>query len=303
MLRTRSFRGLSAVPLALLATLALGQAAQATPSNQDPQGATVKLGSGRIVSTDPTKRTNVEETAYRDEITRLEVEGKLDDTNMRRMGLQLLSAPSTAASPPAAATWGRLGSASPSTASTALLSAGCSITNAQTSASAMAVYAPKITVNYSSSGYVMYANSTFQWSSPPAAPSTCQTDVGGNDGFAFAFNRAVTNLGVSFSACNSYGKCGSYGWLETNSQYRAGYSFQDKAGSVTVGYSPAYKGTITYAFRTGSGCTQAFAKYAHTWSSTSVNGFSIGPSSIGVQWSTSSGFWQKSGQAGSYGTC
>lgn len=167
----------------------------------------------------------------------------------------------------------------------------------------MAMPGPTIAVNGSSTGYVMYAIARFQWKSEPEAASTCVVNVGGPDGFALSLSRRVVNKGVSFVTCNAASKCDKdYGWLETNGSAGAGYAFRDKATSRLSFGGPAFKGTITYSFRASlSKCTQVFSTYAHSWDKTSVNGFSIGPWSIGVQWSSSSDQWKKSSQAGSYG--
>ena len=262
------------------------------------------LTSGVVVSTDPDKRSAQEEKAYRDEIARLDTLGELDSEAQARMGLVAMSGENVAERASGSSDLDRRTS-TPARAGAPAVALACSVNDAATSATDMTLYAPKIYVNYSSQGYIMYADSKFQWSSPPASGSTCVVPVGGPDGFAFAFNKSVTNLGVSFYTCNYYNKCTyNYGWLETNGSYGAGYAFQDQAAAWPGGYGSAYKGTITYAFRTStSSCTQAFSKYAHTWNSTSVNGFSIGPWSIGVQWSSSSSQWLKSSQAGSYGSC
>jgi hypothetical protein len=129
--------------------------------------------------------------------------------------------------------------------------------------------------------------------------------VGGVDGFAIALNRSSINLGLSFTGCTWGGSCRSNGNLETNSSYGGGWALQDYAGNLNNAYGPTFSGTLTYGFRLASlsGCTQAFTKYGHTWDNTSVNGFSIGPWSIGIQWSSSSSNWTKSSQAGSYGSC
>jgi hypothetical protein len=41
---------------------------------------------------------------------------------------------------------------------------------------------------------------------------------------------------------------------------------------------------------------QAFAKYAHSWSSTAVNGIGVGVNSLTVQWSSSSNGWERASQ-------
>jgi len=256
----------------------------------------VTLLTGLVVPIDPTKRTKAQETAYRDQVSLLEAQGKLTPSMMTQMGLRRLTlptGPAPATEAPAAVT--DEPSASPMS---------CSVSNPQTSATAISLATPTIVLNGSSQGYEMYANASYTWSSPPEAPSTCVVAVGGVDGFALALDISAINDGVSFWACNYWGLCGSNGYLETNSQYGGGWALQDYATSLLGGaWGPTYSGTLTYAFRFhgGLGCVQAFSKYAHDWNSTSINGFSIGPWSIGVQWSSSSSNWTRSSQAGRYG--
>ncbi|MFB6723152.1 hypothetical protein ACFCV3_23430 [Kribbella sp. NPDC056345] len=252
---------------------------------------TLALASGKVVPLDAAHRSQAEDDAFRNELARLDLLGELDGATLARMGLTQVSRP-VPAKPSAAAPQLR----SPSAVQ------GCSVTNAQTSANAISLTPPTIWLAGSSSDYRLYASAKYKWTSPPAAGSTCRVKVGGPDGFALTLNKSVTNTGVTFYTCNSNNKCQyDYGWLETNSSYGAGYAFQDLAGTYLTGYSDAYAGNITYSFKSNvSACVQAYSKYGHTWNSTSVNGFSIGPWSIGIQWSSSSNYWQKSSQSGSY---
>lgn len=258
--------------------------------------ATVTLLTGQVVPLDPTKRTSAQETAYRNQISQLHAQGKLTPSVMAQMGLRVLTPSSDAVSPTHAPM-------APSTAKPSDFSPmACSIDNPQTSATAISLATPTIVLNGSSQGYIMYANASYKWTSPPEAPSTCRVKVGGVDGFALTLDKAVVNLGVSFIGCNAFNKCASTGYLATNSQYGGGWAMQDWAGAITTGYSDTYSGTLTYAFRFNGGlqCVQAFSKYGHTWNSTSLTGFSIGPWSIGISWSSTSSNWEKSSQAGRY---
>lgn len=285
---------LAAVSVGAQGTSAFAAGVGTVPSTAGT--ATVKLLTGEVVPTDPTKRSSTQETAYRNQIANLEAQGKLTPSMMTQMGLRLLTPPSGAVSATHELS-------APATAPSSDVSPmACGIDNAQTSGTAMSLPTPTITLNGSSQGYIMYANASYRWASPLSAPSTCVMAVGGVDGFAVALDQPVINLGVSFSACNANNLCGSSGYLQTNSQYGAGWAFQDYAASQLSGWGSTYSGTLTYAFRFqgGIGCIQAFSKYAHDWNSTSVNGFSIGPWSIGVSWSSSSSLWDKSSQGGKY---
>jgi len=198
---------------------------------------------------------------------RLDLRGELDAAALSRMGLTQLSKPVSHAPVKVAAATSKQAK-SPSAVQS------CSVTNAQTSATAISLTPPTIWLAGSSSDYRLYASAKYKWTSPPAAGSTCRVKVGGPDGFAITLNKSVTNKGVTFYTCNSNNKCQ---------------------------YDDAYAGNITYSFKSSTtACVQAYSKYGHTWNSTSVNGFSIGPWSIGIQWSSSSNYWQKSSQSGSY---
>jgi hypothetical protein len=79
--------------------------------------------------------------------------------------------------------------------------------------------------------------------------------------------------------------------------YGVVYEVQDKAWS-TVGDLLSdlntLHGEVVTDYHSLSGCDknfQAFFKYGHDWSSTSIDGFSIGDDSIGVSWSSQSHEW------------
>jgi hypothetical protein len=58
-----------------------------------------------------------------------------------------------------------------------------------------------------------------------------------------------------------------------------------------------YHGEIFYDIGTiGCGTLQAFSKYGHDWASTTINGFSVGPWTLGLQWSSSSNRWERVSQ-------
>jgi hypothetical protein len=87
-------------------------------------------------------------------------------------------------------------------------------------------------------------------------------------------------------------------------QYGAGFCRQDKAAYIVhdVYDLNMYNGELVLSwYGTTSGkCAnvQGFAKYAHTWSSTGLTGFTIGIYSIGVTWRTEGHQWSSSSQPG-----
>lgn len=252
---------------------------------------TITLSNGAVVPFNADVRTGSEEEAFRRELSLLVTLDQLTPEKMKEVGLSepeetLPKIPVTAKPSELL-----LNVAQPA-------AIGCRVTKPSSSAGDMNVSRPQIV----KSGTKIYAYARYNWKNAPF--SECprnQAQIGGPDGLAITFNRAVTNKGVSFVGCNSYNKCGKTGWLETNSHYGAGWAFQDWGYGALCGHGPTYKGTLTYTLTTSSTkCLQAFAKYGHSWNSTKLTGFSIGKSSIGISWNTSKSLWQKSSQAGSY---
>lgn len=290
-------RKTSAFVTCLAALSITGIASPAIATDSSPVDNVAALSSGVIVSTEPSERTASEEKSFLDEITLLAAQDKLTPERMEELDLTAASAPEPA---PVAKPGASLMTLRKTTSPVTPMYVGCGVYDPADSANDMTLPAPKIVVNGSSRGAVMYAIATFQWKNPPM--NDCppvKSQIGGPDGFAISLNKAVTNKGVSFLGCNALGKCHpDEPWLETNGKYGAGFGFQDWGGGL---FSKSYKGTLTYSFTTNlSKCVQAFSKYGHSWDKTSLNGFSIGPWSVGVSWSSASAQWQKSSQAGSY---
>jgi hypothetical protein len=131
--------------------------------------------------------------------------------------------------------------------------------------------------------------------------------VGGPDGIATAFNQSLLMRGYSASywgnGCASFGTRTTSTASDANS-YGAGFSFQDINGSrYTTGTNLCYDyntlhGQEVISFYASKCITgvQAFGRYGHTWSSTSLTGFSIGKSSIGITWTSTSNRWYSSSQ-------
>ncbi len=134
--------------------------------------------------------------------------------------------------------------------------------------------------------------------------------IGGADGFGISFSRPVTSVyGYNLATWGNYSFFGtSYSRLapaDANT-YGVTYKGQDDSckGAGTGCNTPAdysfAHGALTYQIRTiGCGPIQAFAKYAHTWSSNAVTGFGVGPWSLSVSWATSGESWERASQPSS----
>jgi hypothetical protein len=133
------------------------------------------------------------------------------------------------------------------------------------------------------------------------------SNVGGDDGIATSFNKSLIMRGYSASywgnGCAGFGTHTTSTASDANS-YGAGFTFQDINGSrYTTGTNLCYDynaihGQEVISFKATS-CTsgvQAFGRYGHSWSSTSLTGFSVGPYSIGIYWTSNSNRWYSSSQ-------
>ena len=133
-------------------------------------------------------------------------------------------------------------------------------------------------------------------------------NLGGPDGFGISFNTSLLMAGWSASW---WGNC-HYGTstsstASSGNQYGAGFKFQDQdyATNSCFGLN-TYHGdeVISFTHTQTKKCqnVQAYTKYGHSWSSTSLTGFSIGLYSVGMSWSTSSNQWEASSQPGGVAT-
>lgn len=137
--------------------------------------------------------------------------------------------------------------------------------------------------------------------------------VGGRDGIGLRFSRPIQNLGGNAWAGSTWsGNTASpypAEWELTNyfanSQYGVSWSLQDRHadffanGNYGAGKNAAYI-DIVFSMKTlDSQCIQAFSNYAHTWSSTGITGFGVGPYSFSVSWSSDSHVIQRASDGGS----
>jgi len=162
------------------------------------------------------------------------------------------------------------------------------------------------------------------WSGCLAIFGSCTKNIGGFDGVGLALNtKATIPAPSSTSVDHSYymatwGNGNNNDWTrsvkwaaDTNNAFGVGFSRQD-IGYVYCGISCGswdnnmHHGDILMFFDNyGRTCHdyQAFLKYSHTWSSTSVTGFSITSKSVGITWSTTSNHWQLAGLTGTAHVC
>jgi hypothetical protein len=176
---------------------------------------------------------------------------------------------------------------------------------AGTSASDINVAAPGFyAAQWPATGYVAMAD--WRWSDQPLGLSPhatgCYQQIGGVDGVGLTLSRDVTRTQQGLVICTLYGECHGAGNMDDNNARGASFTFQD--GS-TGSSSNSHHGTIAVGFKylRPALCHQAFAKYFHTWKSTSVNGIGVGPYSFSVSWSSADNHWAKAGNAGNNGKC
>lgn len=143
------------------------------------------------------------------------------------------------------------------------------------------------------------ASASWKWKRIPS-------DVKGYDGMALRFSKKITDLGHSLS----YQGNGSFYRKKTMRQAEetgsAGTSFIFNEGPRLFGGRDmqGYQGTLTIVFKPSKvGCwnLQAYSRYAHSWGSRSVTGFSVelgrGDGGFGISWANNKEGWKQSGQA------
>jgi hypothetical protein len=182
---------------------------------------------------------------------------------------------------------------------------------------------------YDSCGHDWYAYAHYDWKSMSAIKSdaglcgdeedvTC--NVGGYDGFGITFSRAIADpedyFMQTWGTTSHYPTSTSRTWVEDGGAYGATFIGQDK-WCYYVGKLPCttnicsgncvhpqdysfYHGELFYDMNSiGCGSLKAYSKYLHTWSSTSIDGFSVGPYSFGIQWASSGHDWPLGSQPSS----
>ena len=124
-------------------------------------------------------------------------------------------------------------------------------------------------------------------------------NIGKPDIMGIAYNYKVFDAGESLTY---WGNGNYYGTVTKtkdtdDNPYGVVFEVQDQAssdvGETRVDLNTLH-GEMVTDYHSLSGCDknfQAFFKYGHDWSSTAINGFSIGEDSIGVSWSSQSHEW------------
>jgi hypothetical protein len=150
------------------------------------------------------------------------------------------------------------------------------------------------------------ASATFRWKSctdsftgvtePCYMADSNGTNMGGYDGFGIRVSHEVSRRSQSFVVATT-ANCRQWyanpadadGWGVV---YRNQDRFRDTCGKSNYNW---HRGAIVYSFMTLPGCPegqyQLSTKMAHTWSTSGVNGISVGRSGISVSFSTTDHQW------------
>jgi hypothetical protein len=175
----------------------------------------------------------------------------------------------------------------------------------------VSVASPQILYDSCGGGWYVYAS--YRWNSMTAVHDdayaggcgpTC--NVGGEDGFGVALSRNVAAVRSYFM--QTWGQTSYYPvssgrtYASDANTYGVTFKGQDRfcpyscIDHTTPDYS-FYNGELFYNISSiGCGTIQAFSKYAHDWSSTTINGFGVGPWQLNVSWSSSSNRWELASQ-------
>jgi hypothetical protein len=112
---------------------------------------------------------------------------------------------------------------------------------------------------------------------------------GGYDGFGLkTVQRKVSVLDSTLNTYNSSGTNTSHSYSRDASSYGVGFKFQDRSSGAS--YS-GHAGSGFMYFKWYSGTPTGYAvnyrsTYAHSWKTTTLNGFDIGADSFGLSWSS-----------------
>lgn len=118
---------------------------------------------------------------------------------------------------------------------------------------------------------------------------------GGDDGFGLRVEQeSISIIEHGFNTYNFAGKKATPTVYPKISSYGLGFTFQDKmTGSA---YNAASgKGWIYMKFYNGTPVKKTVnisSVYSHTWGSTKVNGFSVGPYAFGLSWTSGTNYWE-----------
>lgn len=178
----------------------------------------------------------------------------------------------------------------------------------------IALQAPRIA--YDTCAHRWYAFAHYDWTSLAPLRTERQSvfcgdpcPIGGVDGFGLAFSRPVASVSGYFmqtwGVTPMYPPSTGRTWVQDANTYGVTFVGQDEFCSYYVWGQPGqscynnndysfYHGELMYLISNiGCGTIQAFSKYGHDWSNTTINGFSVGPWSLGISWSSSTNRWEK----------
>jgi len=170
------------------------------------------------------------------------------------------------------------------------------------------------TIDYDNQAHLYYAIAYWDWQNTnflddgfnPFSPYT--KNLGGTDGFAVTFNTGLLMSGwsASWSGNGCHYGSGGTSTAATGDQYGAGFKFQDQDYlNNCVGFN-VYHGqeVISFTHTQTKTCksVQGFSNYGHSWSTTSLSGFSIGVYSIGFSWTSAGHDWASQSQPGGVAT-
>jgi hypothetical protein len=119
---------------------------------------------------------------------------------------------------------------------------------------------------------------------------------GGYDGFGLkTVQRKVSVLDSTLYTYNSSGTSTSHSYSRDASSYGVGFKFQDRSSGAS--YS-GHAGSGFMYFKWYSGTPTGYAvnyrsTYAHSWKTTSLNGFDIGADSFGLSWDSTANRFSK----------
>lgn len=128
-------------------------------------------------------------------------------------------------------------------------------------------------------------------------------EIGGKDAFGIHYSRPVIDIFSDTQSC-PYNWGSTQGWgtcvitdatREKADEQNVVHTHQEQVGGFFFppGINMAL-GDIFHIFRPiGTECLQAWTTYVHTYDDTEINGISLGPFSLGIQWAPAEGGWQK----------
>lgn len=194
------------------------------------------------------------------------------------------------------------------------------IAPAATNSDMVAMGTPYVTFDVHQQRY--FAVAKYQWKASadseyfdaPCNSADNPCNVGGPDGFGMRFNRNVTNLGVGANFCGrpnpgrtwaTFG-CTSPSNPDDNSSAGVSWRLQDRVYKTVVNPDYNMHNGVTSMGISGIPCgvtLQAYGRYGHSWSTTSLTGFSVSTSGFGLSWAGGTQHWGATSQGMAWTRC